>query len=115
ALVAGAFAAVLLLGAPSLIIWAALGALATFDEPAHRTMNTAAVALVLIAAAAGLFYSTTKLMAMDIYATRGDRASLEHAAQLDPGSYRVHLRLARSGRRASRCAHARAAHELFPT
>jgi O-antigen ligase len=115
ALVAGAFDAVLLLAVPSLIIWAALGALATFDEPAHQTMNTPAVALVLLVVAAGAVYSATKLMAMDVYATTGDRASLEHASRLDPGSYRIHLRLAHSGRRASRCEHASAAHALFPT
>ena len=51
---------------------------------------------------------------MDIYATHSDRASLERAAQIDPGSYRLQMRLARM-RGKARCAHARAAHALFPT
>ena len=51
---------------------------------------------------------------MDIYATHSDRASLVRAAQIDPGNYRLQMRLARMGGRA-RCEHARAAHALFPT
>ena len=53
-------------------------------------------------------------MAMDIFATHSDRASLLRAAQIDPGNYRLQLRLARMGGR-TRCEHARAAHALFPT
>lgn len=115
ALVAGAFDAVLLLGVPTIIIWTALGALATFDVPSPRLVSMPVIGVVLLVVAAGVAYSTTKLMAMDTYATTGDRASLERASQLDPGSYRIHLRLAHGGRRAARCAHARAAHGLFPT
>ena len=43
---------------------------------------------------------------------------MEQASRLDPGSYRIHLRLARSlrgrGTRDRRCQHAEAAHNLFP-
>jgi hypothetical protein len=60
----------------------------------------------------GLLRSVAQLAALEIYATTGDRASLERAARIDPGSYRLHLRLARGGRR--RCEHALAAHALFP-
>jgi hypothetical protein len=52
-----------------------------------------------------------QLTAMSMYDTRG---SLAQAARLDPGNYRVQLRLARTGNRAQRCAHGRAAHALFP-
>jgi hypothetical protein len=37
---------------------------------------------------------------------------------VDPGNYRIHLRLARSGsglKRSERCKHANAAHELYPS
>ena len=34
---------------------------------------------------------------MDIFATHSDRASLDRAAQIDPGSYRLQMRLARMG------------------
>jgi hypothetical protein len=52
---------------------------------------------------------------MEAYETRSDRASLERASQLDPGNYRLQLRLARiERRRQQRCEHARAAHDLFP-
>ena len=55
-----------------------------------------------------------QLRAMNLYATRGDRVSLLRAAQLDPGNYRLQLRLARIGGR-TRCDHARAAHALYPS
>ena len=42
-------------------------------------------------------------------------AQPRRAAQIDPANYRIHLRLARSGNRAQRCEHARAAHALFPS
>jgi hypothetical protein len=58
----------------------------------------------------GIVRSAGQLYAMEIYATRGDRVSLERAARIDPGNYRVRLRLARKGR----CEHARAARNLFP-
>jgi hypothetical protein len=76
------------------------------------------VLLVALAAGAGAAKSAAQLVAMSIYAEGGGRESLERAARLDPGSYRIHVRLARgSGRRTreSRCEHARAAHELYPS
>jgi hypothetical protein len=42
---------------------------------------------------------------------------LSRAALIDPGGYRAHIRLARSGsglNRQGRCAHARAARDLYP-
>jgi hypothetical protein len=55
-----------------------------------------------------------ELASMGIYATSESRSELQLAARLDPGSYRVHLRLARTGTHAARCRHAIAAHHLFP-
>jgi hypothetical protein len=51
---------------------------------------------------------------MNVFETRGDRASLERAAVVDPGNYRLRLRLARMGKRKERCAHALAARALYP-
>jgi len=51
---------------------------------------------------------------MELFATRGDRASLERAAQIDPGNYDVRMRLARRGKRSERCEHALAARALYP-
>jgi hypothetical protein len=54
---------------------------------------------------------------MGIYANSSSTAWLSRAALIDPGGYRAHIRLARSGsglNRQDRCAHARAARDLYP-
>lgn len=115
AIIAGLFDAVLLLGVPSLLVWAALGALWHPESSRPRPAFWALVVAGVIAIALiGAGRSAMQLDAMHIYATRGDRASLERAAHLDPGNYRLQLRLARSGSRRQRCPHALAAHALFP-
>jgi O-antigen ligase len=112
ALVAGAFDAVLLLALPSLVVWATLGATTAMDEaqPAHRLAAIALLALAAIGAAR----STAQLVAIAIFSEDSSRAALERAAIIDPGNYRLQLRLARSGKRQQRCEHAAAAHSLFP-
>ena len=109
-IVAGLFDAVLLLPAPALIAWTALGALS--NETTVDRLKPVAT-LVIAICTLGAFRSAAQLTAMEIYATTSDRASLERAARIDPGSYRLRMRLARGGRR--RCAHALAAHALFPS
>jgi hypothetical protein len=115
ACITGLFDAVLLLALPSLIVWSALGALTAtqqLPEPSPRTLRFG-MPLLVVAFAATL-RSAAQLIAMDVYETRSDRALLEQASHLDPGNYRLHLRLARGGKRTLRCEHARAAHALFP-
>ncbi|HET8774537.1 MAG TPA: O-antigen ligase family protein [Thermoanaerobaculia bacterium] len=89
--------------------WPARGGETPPRQPAGRRRSILQVAIVLVSLV-GVIRSTSQLIAMEIYATRGDRASLERAARIDPGNYRVRLRLARKGR----CAHALAARGLFP-
>lgn len=112
AAVTGAFDAVLLLPAPALLVWTALGALRApqLEVRPRAFASLCAVAFVLIAAA-GAFRSASQLLAMDLFSRR---ASLERASRIDPGNYRIHLRLAQSGTRKQRCEHALAAHALFP-
>ena len=109
ALIAGAFDAVLLLGLPTLIVWAAIGSL---TPPPAMPVASSRLSLVPIALAilalAGAFRSTAQIIAMEAYAT-GGRGEMERASTLDPGNYRLHMRLA------NRCQHARAAAALFPT
>ena len=114
ACVTGLFDAVLLLAVPAFIVWAALGSVI---RPGCRAQRRLRIVLFLMIAitALGAASSAAQLTAMQIYATRGDRASLTRAAQVDPGNYRLRLRLARMGRRQQRCEHARAAHALFPS
>lgn len=122
-LVVGAFDAVLLLALPSLLVWAALGALTSGEEGrwsfdlggGRRILGGVALAAVIGAFAAK---SAAQVAAMHLYANHTSTRYMEQAARLDPGSYRIQLRLARSlrgrGTRERRCQHARAAHALFP-
>jgi heme A synthase len=129
ATVAGLFDAVLLLALPALLAWTAIGALwaptagdvsthspAVPAEPARaRWLAVAAVVAVVLAAAAGTARSTAQLVSIGLASTREDLASLERAARIDPGNYRLRLRLARSARGTeARCAHAVGARGLFP-
>ena len=106
AVVAGLFDAVLLLALPTLIVWTAIGAL--WSPPpaaASRPMRVPIIIAAIVISAFGVFRSASQIAAMEIYASG---TSLERASQIDPGNYRIHMRLAR------RCEHARAAHALFP-
>jgi hypothetical protein len=107
--VEGMFDAVLLLAVPTLIVWTALGALWPLGwGSAVRGSQLAFPLFVIVIAAVGAYRSAAQIAAMEIYAAGRGRASLERAAAIDPGNYRIQLRLAQ------RCEHARAAHALFP-
>lgn len=114
AAVAASFDAVLLLAVPAFVVWSALGALWVPEQALPRTSWRFVVIAALLLSIAGVVRSASQIVAMDIFATHSDRASLIRASQIDPGSYRVQMRLARMGGRV-RCDHARAAHALFPT
>jgi hypothetical protein len=107
AITAGMFDAVLLLAAPSLLVWATIGAASPLIEPAGRTFPPIVAVIAVVIAAVGVFRSGSQLIAMSLYDSAPQRA-----AQIDPGNYRLQLRLARGGKQ--RCEHARAAHALFP-
>lgn len=111
--VSGTFDAVLLIGLPSLLVWMALGALWNPPAPSRR-LPVAAIVVLLLMSALGAIRSAAQLTTMQIYTMRGDRGALERASKIDPGNYRLHLRLARMGPRTPGCAHARAAHALYP-
>jgi O-antigen ligase len=119
--VAGCFDAVMLLALPTLLVWASIGAL--WGPPATQAKYVApgkhGVAVIAVAVLAGLgaARSTAQLIGIGIYSTQSSTAWLRNAARIDPGNYRVQLRLARGGsglNRAQRCKHARAAHDLLP-
>jgi hypothetical protein len=122
-LVVGAFDAVLLLPVPALIAWSLLGALS--PQARERSAVTLpvwkrALALAGIALLGGLAVarSATQLQAMAVFSTTTRTARLEQASALDPGSYRIHLRLAQNYLLRGNCkkviSHATAAQELFP-
>ena len=114
AAVAGIFDAVLLLAVPAFLVWPALGALWVPEEASPRPVLRFAFIAALLLSMAGVIRSSSQIAAMEIFATHSDRASLVRAAKIDPGNYRLQMRLARIGGH-GRCEHARAAHALFPT
>ena len=119
--VAGLFDAVLMLGLPALLVWAALGALDATDETRARTLpvkfQRTALAAALVLAAIGTVRSASQVAGMWIYSAQSAPRWLSAAALIDPGNYDLRVRLARSGNglgREARCGHARAAHALYP-
>jgi hypothetical protein len=122
-LVVSTFDAVLLLPAPALIAWSLLGALSAPSRPRtivplSTSSRVAAVLLVTILGGLSIARSSTQLAAMAVYESSTRAARVERASELDPGSYRIHLRLAESYAKRGSCAnvrvHAAAARALFP-
>jgi hypothetical protein len=128
--VVGNFDAVLLLPTPSLIAWGLLGALTgvLVPQPAPRATISATplvrstiVAIAVAGLGIAVVRSIAQVTAMALYstATGGGRTSkLELAARADPGSYRIHMRLAEDYIESRLCTHARpqasAARALYP-
>jgi hypothetical protein len=119
----GSFDAVTLLAAPALIVWASLGALGAPGRtrfewaplPASRRLLAlvATVPLLLFALRSG-----GETAAMQVFGS-GDRlGNVEQSALLDPGSYRIQMRLAVLALNRRGCSrarpHARRAAEMFP-
>jgi O-antigen ligase len=122
-LVVGTFDAVLLLPVPALVAWTLLGAL----SPPTRERKAVVLSLALralvvlgVVAIGGLAVarSVAQLSAMSTFSTTSRTTRLEAASALDPGSYRIHVRLAEGYVRRGSCkralVHANAARELFP-
>jgi O-antigen ligase len=121
--VVGTFDAVLLLPVPALVAWTLLGALS--PPTRERTAVTLGVGrrVLAIAVVAGLgsvaiLRSASQLSAMSIFSTTSRVTRLEDASAADPGSYRIHVRLAEGYLRRGSCkraiAHAGAARALYP-
>lgn len=96
----GSFDAVTLLAAPALVVWAALGALGATGGRTRSEWILPPLPrkLVALAATVPLFLfalrSTGQTLAMQAFGT-GDRlGNVRQSALLDPGSYRIQLRLA---------------------
>lgn len=120
-IVAGLFDAVLLLPAPALLAWTAIGALdgasGAERSPAAppRTATrwfvplTAALSIALVLFAGR---SLLQSLAMVEYGSGDRRGAVAFAARVDPGSYRIRLRAAELG--VDRCGNARAASRMLP-
>jgi O-antigen ligase len=123
-LVVGAFDAVLLIAPPTVFVWLLLGVYAEpVSQSAPRQAMTNGVrqwAPVIVFGlgllAAGRSALQVAAMATVTMSTR--TSALERASLYDPGSYRIHLRLAEAYLNAGRCDHARPelhdARDLYP-
>ena len=117
--VVGAFDAVLMLAAPAFFFWTAAGLLAPpragsieWDKGA-RLAPTAA----LVFGGVAVIRSAAQLVAMGTY-DANQRFTVVLAAAIDPGNYRIQLRLAQADLARGDCVHARrtarSARALFP-
>lgn len=119
----GLFDAVLLLAAPTLLVWASLGALGTTGRARSewRLRGAGRLAAVLFSIPFLLFTirSSAQVLAMQAFGS-GDRISaVQRAATLDPGSYRIQLRFATLALNSRGCKlarpHAERAAAMFPS
>jgi O-antigen ligase len=124
-LVVGCFDASLLLAPPTLFVWALLGALAT---PAAARMSIpistatarglAIVGGSILIALVLALRSATQLASMAMFSSATTVGAYERASIVDPGSYRIHMRIAEVGAERGRCdlvkRHASRAHDLYP-
>lgn len=122
--IVGSFDAVLLLGAPSLIAWALIGALmapvrSQWSFTPSPTLRRVSLVAALAFATLFVVRGTGQAIAMMVYSDGPGRiATVRRAATIDPGSYRIRMRaaeleLARGSCRAAR-RHAQAAQALYP-
>ena len=123
-LTVGAFDAVTVLAAPALIAWSLLGALAPISRDERlRTLTVGerllGATLVAVVFGAASTRSALELAAMQLYGSSSRLAVLEHASALDPGNFRMHVRLAEGYENRGSCTkarpHALAARALFPS
>lgn len=127
-MVVSAFDVVLLLAAPSFLVWGVLGATSGITattglrrgrevkvSPRARTLAAAGIIVVVLAST---IRSATQTIAMSRVGRGGLTAGWVAGAMLDPGSYRINLRVAELYSRRGHCAvargYARRAVALFP-
>ena len=124
-IVVGCFDASLLLAAPTLFVFALIGAL---SPPAATRISiplSTATARGLVMAGGALaialslsLRSVSQIVSMGMFSAATTVAAYDHAATADPGSYRIQMRIAELGAERARCdlvkRHARRAHDLFP-
>jgi hypothetical protein len=122
ALVVSMFDASLLLAAPSLLIWSALGAGSgignskAYDE--GSSSRRMAFLALFVFTCFSIARSSTQIVAMAQVGEGGLRAGWMRGAAWDPGSYRINMRVAELYANRGRCGaakiHATRARDLFP-
>jgi O-antigen ligase len=127
-MVVSAFDVVLLLAAPSFLVWSVLGATSGIraasgarrgrEVPISRTALSFAAAGIIMVVLASAVRSATQARAMSIVGRGGHTAGWVTGAMWDPGSYRINLRVAQLYSRRGHCSvalgYVRRANALFP-
>ena len=119
--VVGAFDAVLLIAVPTYFVWTLAGALRPLSGGAEAEVDIRRIVPVLIMGIAAIVVarSAAQVAAITIASNSTRVGALSTAAVLDPGNYRLQMRLAESYVARGDCAHARgharAARDLFPS
>jgi len=121
ATIVGLFDAVLLLAVPSLFVWAIVGSLSPTARPRAAlpaTIRGPVVGVAVVMAALIVLRSGGQIAAMSVYTAAPTTAQAARAALFDPGSYRIHIRLAQSYAARGDCKRVRqyagTARELYP-
>ncbi len=121
AAIVGAFDAVLLIAVPTFFVWTLAGALAPPGNggiEVERGVRRLAPMLVVALGLVAVGRTGLQLAAIAVFSTTNKTSVLERASAMDPGSYRIHTRLAQGYRGRGDCpravVHARAARALFP-
>jgi O-antigen ligase len=123
-LVVGMFDAVLLIAPPALFVWLMLG---VYAEPVAQSATRPTVTtgvrqwvpvIVFAYGVIAIGRSAFQIAAMSTVTASTRSSALERASLFDPGSYRIHMRLAESYLNAGRCDRARpaarSARDLYP-
>ena len=119
--VVGSFDAVLIVAVPAFVVWTLAGALA---PPSDRTVvarpwiRVVAIGVTVVCGCFAVARSAAQLAAIATFSLSSHITATERAARLDPGSYRIHLKLAEAYVARGECARAkpeaRVARALFP-
>lgn len=119
--IVGAFDAVLLIAVPTFFVWTLAGALSpppTGGWSVEAGVREFAPVLAFGLAAVAIGRSAFQLAAITAFSTSSRTAAMERASLFDPGSYRIHVRLAQAYVSRGDCTrarqHARAARALMP-
>ena len=121
AIVVGSFDAALIVAVPAYFVWTLAGALAPPSDRAVVAKTSLRFAALFATVVFGLIAVTRgigQIAAIATFNANSHIATIERAARLDPGSYRIHLKLAEAYVARGECgrarAEARAARALLP-
>jgi O-antigen ligase len=95
--VVGSFDAVLIVAVPAFIVWTLAGALVPLSDRivvARPWIRIVAISVTIVCGCFAVARSAAQLAAIAMFSSSSRITAIERAARLDPGSYRLHLKLA---------------------